>query len=474
MRYTVPPVEQRSNDAEIMAHALENYRSLGRDDSTTQKYWRGVARTSARRHVSAIPPAEVGRGGSWNHPVAGAVLLALMENEKWDVIRQYCKFQLDGTHRGLWGAESLSHIYPHPVPYLAMAFEVKKDPEIRSVLRAHAYFMALLALPKSYRREAGEGSGSEAAYSNRGLPFQVCAGGMRSQWPFRGNVFLTYCLAAQLLPDPPALPTWRQTHRRIQGWPCRVMATTPHTYLNDADRELLRQHITNPNPEPIVAELRQLGVQSWVRLEIARYASGDGYSFFATNSHASTPPLMGQSLVGGSYRTLGLHPAHLRGTPGGNAVGRVSARREGNKIVSIAEGVRSGGNQGDWPPVDRRGAPGSEGKFTVDASIPIPTGQPLYRIVVDREGIHVEGSDSTGTTPPVGTTPAPGTQLPSPSKSSNAARITQALVLLDQAIPGIELESQARIAAEVLRRTLRGDRSGALSGANTLVRFLRR
>ncbi|MEM7583768.1 MAG: hypothetical protein AAF560_10345 [Acidobacteriota bacterium] len=467
MRYTVPPVEQRANDAEIMAHALENFRSLGRGDDATQNYWRGKARASALRHVSPITPEEVNRGGSWNHPIAAAVLLGLMENQHWDTVRQYCKFQLDGTHKGLWGAESLSHIYPHPVPYLAMAFEAKPDPEIRAVLRAHAYFLTLLTLPRGYRREAGEGSGSEGAYSNGALPFHVCCGGMRSQWPFRGNVFLTYALAAQLRSQAPALPTWRQTHRRIQGWPCRVMKHTPHAYLSNEDRQLLKAHIANPNPEPIIAELSTLGVRSRSRLEIARYANGDGYSFFSKNTHASTPPLMGQSLVGGKYRTLALHPAHLRGTPNGNAVGRVSASRVGDRIQAEAESVRAGGSQGDWPPIDRRGAASGEGHFTVNASIPIPSGEPLYRIIVDQAGIRLEGS-TPGPTP--GPTPSP---TPGPTPGANA-RITEALVLLDQAIPGIELESQARIAAEVLRRTLRGDRAGALSGAGVLVRRLRR
>ena len=466
MLYEVPNVEQTSNDAEILAHALERYRSYGRGDSRTQDYWRGRARDRASKHAGPITPAEVNRGGSWNHPIAAAVLMALMEDERWDQVLQYCEWQLDGTHKGLWGAEALSHIYPHPFPYLVMAYEKKNDPQIRRVLRAHAYLLTLLALPKSYGREPGETRG-EGAYSNRRLPLHVCAGGMRSQWAYRGNVYLSYALSAVLSDKAPPLPTWHDAHRRVQGWSSRIMMHSPHAYLSAEDRQLLSQHVRAPNPEPIVKELQALGVRSRARLEIARYAGGQGYSFFATNTHASTPPLMGQSQVGNLYRTLGLHPTDLRGTRGGNSVGKVSAQRVGNEIVSEAREVRYGGNR-EWPPCTVDGKPAKAGtrtrSGTVRATIPIPAGEPLYRVVIDQDGARFDGgvaAQSPDTQPPDNQPP-----------TDDDPQVIEALGLIDQAISGSPLEIQARTAAEVLRRTIRGDRQSALNGAKVLVSSL--
>ncbi len=458
MLYEVPPVEQTSNDAEILAHALERYRSYGPGDARTQDYWSARARQVARKHASPIPPPEVNRGGSWNHPIAAAVLMGLMEDQRWNDVRQYCIWQLDGTHKGLWGGEGLSHIYPHPIPYLVMAYEKKQDPQIQRVLRAHIYLLTLQALPKSYGREPGEASG-EGPYGNRSLPLHVCGGGMRSQWPFRGNVFLSYSLAVLLSPQAHTLPTWRNTHRRIQGWPCRVMLHSRHTYLSVEDRQLLWRHIQTPNPEPIVQELKALGVRSRARLEIARYARGQGYSFFATNTHASTPPLMAQSQVQNRYRTLGLHPNDLRGTRGGNSVGKVSAERIGQEIVGEATGVQYGG-ESEWPPCTVDGRPARQGTqargATVKASIPIPAGDPIYRVVVDQTGVSLEGSTTT----------------PPPPPPPNDPRVTQAMLLLNQALVGTPLEAHARTAATVLRRTIRGDRASALQGVKTLLRNL--
>lgn len=483
MLYEVPPVEQTSNDAEILAHALERYRSYGKNDSRTQDYWKGRARERAKKHASAIPPDQVKRGGSWNHPVAGAVLMGLMENESWDKVTQYCEWQLDGTHLGLWGAESLSHIYPHPVPYLVMAYEQRQRPEIQRVLRAHAYLLTLLALPKSYSREPGEVRG-EGAFSNRRMPLQVCCGGMRSQWPYRGNVYLSYALAVLLAKNTPPLPTWRSTHRRIQGWPCRVMLHSRHAYLTAKDRALLSGHVANPNPRPIVDELGKLGVRSRARLEIARYARGQGYSFFATNTHASTPPLMAQSQVADRYRTLGLHPNDLRGTSGGNTVGKVTASRVGGRIVGEAKGVRYGGNA-PWPPCTVDGRPASTGTrargSTVQASIPIPEGEPLYRVVIDGKGVRFEGGlvaptpdpdPGPGQGTPPGDTPTPVDPDPTPPPAAVHPKVAEALALIDQAVSGAPLESQARVAAEVLRRITLGQRDRAREGATVLVQLL--
>ncbi len=458
MLYRVPDVESRSDEEQIMAHALELFRSHGRNSPRTQDYWTATARRVAEKHASPIQGEEVTRGGSWNHPIAGAVLIGLMEQRDWEVVRRYCVSELDGTHKGFWGTESMSHIYPQPITSLAVAFEVNPMPEVQKVLRAHAFLLALQALPRPYTHEAGERrEDGESAFRTRSLPFQVCCGGMRSQWPYRGNVYLTYALSILLAANAPAIPTWRRTNERIQGWPFRIMRHTSHDYLSREDRQLLANHVDTPNPRPIVDELRSLGVTSRARLEIARYPQGQGYSFFATNTHASTPPLMGQSLVGGDYHTLGLHPENLRGTPGGNKVGRVSAERRGNAISGRAEGVVAGGNVGNWPPID--GTPPARGNVT--ASIPIPAGEPLYRVVVDRQGIRIEGGPDPQT---------PGPLPPPPTPTGR--ELNQALSLIDQAVRGVTLEQPARTGAEVLRRILRGDAEGGAKGARTLVRTL--
>ena len=464
-KYELPETPTEAEEEVRMSHCLERIVSFGAKHEDTKAWWEGTAKAAADKYIHELPDGMKG-GRSWNHAVAAGTLYALMENKHWDRLKTYAVHQLDGTHKGLWGQEGTSHEYPHPIMYCAVAYERKQLPELKNLLRAHAFLLALLALPKPYQKDRGD-SASEGPYggSSTKLSLHVCAGGMRSQWPYRGNVSLSYALEI-MRGKKPKIPTWRSTDKRREGWPNRVMRHTSHEYLSRGDRDLIENVIKKADVEPLVAELKKLGVRSRGTLHVLRYPADQGASYYETNTHPSTPPIMGQSWIRSSgYRTLSTAPDRLRGTRGGNSVGDVTAWLEGNKIFAKATGVVAAGELGNWPPceIDGRRPPKpnevSNVEGTVEASIPVPTDEPLWEVVIDRQGVTLKGSDGSG----------------NGNNGGGNEDVKSALLLFDRVAKSSGdpwIQQGIATGAQVMKRIVLRAKGDAVKGSNTLTRQL--
>ncbi len=82
-------------------------------------------------------------------------------------------------------------------------------------------------------------------------------------------------------------------------------------------------------------------------------------------------------------------------------------------------------------------------------------GKPTMEVLWDSKGAHVVG------------------KAPKKPAKPDSAKVKKAMVLIDQAVKGAALEVQARTAAAVLRRILRGERSSAHEGAKVLRKKLK-
>ncbi len=436
----VPPVENANNPEQQMAYQCELVATHGANSNEARNYWPTV-RPIADKYADPDPKP----GGSQNHPVAAMVLLAAMEKKTadWEDLYLYCRLQLAGTGnaRGLWGTESLSMIYPHPPAYLALADrEARRQSRatgaghnglicasylakagIVRCLEGHALLMALLAVDVPYVCEAGEKKHEgEGAYDSAGLPVHVLSGGERSQWPYRGGVVLDYIFAC-MLGSPPPLPTWRGIDTRVQGALCRIMRElSPQRWLTS----WMCQVINNRYPDDLVANLEDIGVKSHVPLTVYGYPNGSRACFHKQSSHASTPPLLGQTLImpDRAYRTLGAHPENLRGTSGGNKVGNPSiCEPVGFALACSFQDAIAGGSPekpiGAWPPgttVDRKSNPGLSEAGTFQNSILLPTGDPSWTVVINANGIKSTGLGDSGPIDPPPIDPPPVDPDPDP------------------------------------------------------------
>lgn len=271
------------------------------------------------RSVSEI--TDRNHNGSWNWwPLSlVAQLLASEKSERKKLIERlihYCERQLnrgDQKH-DLWGKETLSRIYPWPIPVLALAHdwardngEQKLEEELARLCRAHAYTLALFTLPWTF-----PGSPVSELY--------VCAPGMRSH-NFEMGIqisFITACLlnVNGVRQDSRALLRAANPKVRVH-WSSRVAWAASHAYLTAEDREALLAHIqTGQGSNKIVSVLNSLGVEFRTPFQVWRYKDGSFLAMAKRNVQGSTPPIMAMTRIGSDYDHLDVHPHDMRGEGG--------------------------------------------------------------------------------------------------------------------------------------------------------------